>query len=827
MTAVMPLIPVQPVPQPLLHPNLSKRAVNGVPRRSVPRAVVLVQQPTHSILCYFEDRDVEQKFQTYFRREWQTGIVFYMAAVLLVFAAWCFASSSAATLVVTEAYVASIFAELAASPGDNASLLSTAMFSHALWLDDEAFVGVVIVLYTVASVCVLHIWRRRGEYRFPSVRVDPVQLVLLLFYHCIITPLFLVVFAGIEKQTRLAKQLTAVQIEDVRLTSVLLGEGLLDSLLFMELLGACVCTSLLRLQFAYCIVVAAELALIAIVTTGVHSTTQVMPSRRLSLLAAFLLLLLFLVRIAREQERSTRREFLTSFHLVTETRRLSSANLEMKEELSGKLNYQLHYEMGDILRILCQIKVKMSASEKHDIDKIITALVRNQDLFEVTVSSSMPEYEEEVQGWLHMMDFKDHPTASGDESRSPAGPGSDGRHSRHYSLSNDILRVATSRRLSTKNLPIESRYSSGGLARVFDSSNNLEDVIDSGIRADASAELSSWLMDRLQNCFFVDVLYLKQRCPAPLQAVFLACVRMNGFVERLGLDENKLTNFAAAVEERYSIRNPYHNHLHAAAVVADINFYLRRVHLNVDDGTLLVGLVAAAAHDISHPGVSNGFLIATKSSLAITYSDDSVLERMHIAELYRILSHDAFDVFSHMAAPERAESRKIIIGMILATDLARHFQRISVLKTKKFAMIEEAQGLELSLLMETMLMLADLGHTAKPFEYHQSWAERISEEFFRQGETEEHNNLPISPLCDRKQANLPRSQVTFLTLVATPLFDTAGQVFAIDEYDTVISELRNNIATWKSRIENTDGAVLETMSADSHKNKKENETRDE
>lgn len=258
---------------------------------------------------------------------------------------------------------------------------------------------------------------------------------------------------------------------------------------------------------------------------------------------------------------------------------------------------------------------------------------------------------------------------------------------------------------------------------------------------------------------------------------------------------------------------------HAAAVVADINFYLRRVHLNVDDSIVLVGLVAAAVHDISHPGVSNGFLIATKSNLAITYSDDSVLERMHIAELYRILSHDAFDVFSHMTTPERVESRKIIIGMILATDLARHFQRISVLKTKKFAMSEEAQGLELSLLMETMLMLADLGHTAKPFAYHQTWAERISEEFFRQGETEEHNNLPISPLCDRNQANLPRSQVTFLTLVATPLFETAGQVFSIDEYDSVISELRNNIAMWKGLIEQTEGAALETVSADSHKAK--------
>ncbi|OWZ10816.1 hypothetical protein PHMEG_00016268 [Phytophthora megakarya] len=674
MTVVMPLTPVHPEPAPL-----SKRNVTAVPRRSVPRAVVLVHQPTHSFLCYFEDRDVEQKFQTYFRREWQVGIAAYMAIVLLVFAAWCYISSDRATLAITQAYVESIFAEL-----------------------------------SVATMTL-----------------------------------------GSNK-------------------------------------------TLLRAK-------------------SVHATTHVVLNRRLSVLAAFLILLVFLLRTVREQERSTRREFLTSFHLVTEARRLSSANLEMKEELSGKLNYQLHYEMGDILRILCQIKVKMGATEKCDIDKIITALVRNQDLFEVTLSSTMPEFEEEVQGWLHMMDFKDHPVA--EEPRTQPGTGSDGRRSRHYSLSNDILRVSTSRRLSTKKAHIESP-NDDGIARLLRSNSNVDEAFDSVIRP-REEDLSSWLMGRLQNHFFVDIFYLEQHCVVPLQAVFLACVKTNGLIERLDLDEQKLASFAAAVEDRYHNRNPYHNRVHAAAVVADINFYLRRVHLNVEDSTLLVALVAAAAHDVSHPGVSNGFLIATKSNLAITYSDDSVLERMHIAELYRILSHDGFDIFSTMDAAERAESRKIIIGMILATDLARHFQRISVLKTKKFAISEEAQGLELSLLMETMLMLADLGHTAKPFSYHQTWAERISEEFFRQGETEEHSNLPISPLCDRKQANLPRSQVTFLTLVATPLFETAGQVFSIDEYDTVIQDLRNNIAMWKERIdcENTDGTMLETISSDSQQTK--------
>lgn len=242
---------------------------------------------------------------------------------------------------------------------------------------------------------------------------------------------------------------------------------------------------------------------------------------------------------------------------------------------------------------------------------------------------------------------------------------------------------------------------------------------------------------------------------------------------------------------------------HAAAVVADINFYLRRINLDVDDTTFFVGLIAAAAHDMSHPGVSNGFLIATKSKLAITYSDDSILERMHIAELYRILSHDKFDIFGHLSNVTRTQTRKLLIQMVLATDLSRHFAHVTKLKSRKFAVADEARGLEVSLIMETVLMLSDLGHTAKPFEYHQRWARLISEEFYRQGDAELRQNLPVSPLCDRLQANLPKSQVTFLTLLAGPLFETAGQAFAIDEFEDVRSDLQANIRMWQSLIGRT------------------------
>ena len=42
-------------------------------------------------------------------------------------------------------------------------------------------------------------------------------------------------------------------------------------------------------------------------------------------------------------------------------------------------------------------------------------------------------------------------------------------------------------------------------------------------------------------------------------------------------------------------------------------------------------LVAAAGHDVDHPGRTNGFLVKTSAPLALLYNDASVLENHHAA----------------------------------------------------------------------------------------------------------------------------------------------------------------------------------------------------
>ncbi|TMW64871.1 hypothetical protein Poli38472_009038 [Pythium oligandrum] len=756
---------------------LSKRSVQVTPKRANSQRVIVVKQDVHPICGHFLNVNVEREFQKYYRSEIQSGVIVYMLA-MIVFSILFTVGSGHDALAATLVYFAGIT--------DPPTILRTAS-QRVSWFSNATQVTLVVVFPLFAFGCVVFLARYRNDLFWMTLRIDPMQLVLLIFYQFVLIPVMLATAACADLEDSYLDDFSAHgQGAWNKQTLAFLGTNALNIFYVFVFLATCVASCLLRMQFAYFLALATEFAIIVSALSGVAFPHLPI---RWGLYIAFLLFLALLTRGVWDGELAHRREFLSQSSLINENRRLSNQNIEMKEELSGKLNYQLHYEMADILRILCQIKVKMNSHEKKEIDKIITALVSNEDLFEVSLDPSKTEHEEEVQGWLHMMALKESPASV--HGRQSVDLGEDPGYSPRPILKAQVHRSTQSRRMSRN--PENEDKAVEMLTKFY-----IKTV------SEEPEDFSRWLLTSLLTDFFVDMFYIDEHCSAPLQAVLITCIEINDFIARLGLDCQKLLAFAGAIENHYFKRNPYHNCLHAGAVVADMHFYLRRITLTIDDITFFVGLITAAAHDISHPGVSNGFLIATRSKLAITYSDDSILERMHVAELYRILSHEKFDIFAHLDGPVKSDVRKLIIQMILATDLSRHFQHVSKIKSRKFVVTDNHQGLDVSWIMETMLMLSDLGHTTKPFAYHQLWANRIAEEFFRQGEAEERNNLPISPLCDRRVANLPRSQVAFLTLLATPLFEATGDALAIEEYNVVMTNLRGNIAAWQSLISRSD-----------------------
>jgi hypothetical protein len=85
-------------------------------------------------------------------------------------------------------------------------------------------------------------------------------------------------------------------------------------------------------------------------------------------------------------------------------------------------------------------------------------------------------------------------------------------------------------------------------------------------------------------------------------------------------------------------------------------------------------LIAAVAHDAAHPGVNSDFLIRTGDPLALLfYNDKSVLENMHAAICFRLLSDAESKLLEPLSLQQRAQVRSWIIAMILATDMKGHY----------------------------------------------------------------------------------------------------------------------------------------------------------
>ena len=58
-----------------------------------------------------------------------------------------------------------------------------------------------------------------------------------------------------------------------------------------------------------------------------------------------------------------------------------------------------------------------------------------------------------------------------------------------------------------------------------------------------------------------------------------------------------------------------------------------------------------------------------------------------------------------------------------------------------------------------MVHCADLSGPTKPLSIYRRWCDRIMEEFFQQGDKEREACLDISPMCDRFNATIEKSQV--------------------------------------------------------------------
>ena len=95
----------------------------------------------------------------------------------------------------------------------------------------------------------------------------------------------------------------------------------------------------------------------------------------------------------------------------------------------------------------------------------------------------------------------------------------------------------------------------------------------------------------------------------------------------------------------------------------------------------------SALQDVDHPcnkhiirGKNNTYLISTNNELALNYNDKSVLENHHISFTFKILNDSEYNILENLTPTEYKQIRKIMINIVLCTDLATHFYELGNFK---------------------------------------------------------------------------------------------------------------------------------------------------
>ncbi|GIY62484.1 cAMP-specific 3',5'-cyclic phosphodiesterase 7B [Caerostris extrusa] len=274
-----------------------------------------------------------------------------------------------------------------------------------------------------------------------------------------------------------------------------------------------------------------------------------------------------------------------------------------------------------------------------------------------------------------------------------------------------------------------------------------------------------------------------------------------GFVNHFKLDIVKVWHCFNLMEAAYHRHNPYHNSVHAADVTQAMHCFLQEHKFanNLTPLEAMSSVIAAVAHDLDHPGVTQGFLVATSNHLVNLYHNSSVLENHHWRTAISCLSESG--IFNHLDKDDWHEIQVQIKSLILATDITRQKEFLAKFKdylSSDSLDMEKTQYRHFAL--QIALKCADLCNPCRPWVISQRWSYQVCQEFYRQGAYERQLNIPVTPTFDCSRTKVAKIQADFFQFVVSPLFETWDHFLKTPLSNELLENLQHNFTQWQQKI---------------------------
>ncbi|ORZ37306.1 hypothetical protein BCR44DRAFT_26328 [Catenaria anguillulae PL171] len=494
--------------------------------------------------------------------------------------------------------------------------------------------------------------------------------------------------------------------------------------------------------------------------------------------------------------------------------RLQAANAELRDRLKSlkvEVNLDLDSPITKVIQIIKSIQVKenMDGEVIESLDYVIGILSSNK-LFQVDLGAFKDNIDKEVKSWLdNMLQAKEtnaspelnngNPIAfvtpdehEEDEMNGVAGVGSNGDSAASAGSADSVPADGGGNALvpvlATPSDPAEAQPVPGLPEIVYNPVLANDTLIQQAL---ASAE--SWDF----NCFELAQVTNGRPLFFLAQHIFV----MNDFYATFNLDHAKVERFFTRLEASYRL-NPYHNSIHGTDVMHGAHYFLTTLGMSdlISIEERLACILAAACHDVDHPGVTNAFLVETRSDLAVRYNDQSVLENHHAAKAFELLlGNNETNFLACLPKKTLQHLRQCMIKMVLATDMAMHYELHTKFKNKvSGAGINVKDVKDRQLLMEISIKCADVSNPTRPPHLSQKWTELVMNEFYQQGDIERSLNIPISRFMDRFSPGIGKCQLGFIEFVVLPLYETWDMYMNEDDIFPGLHYLAINREFWKT-----------------------------
>ncbi|OMJ92288.1 hypothetical protein SteCoe_4947 [Stentor coeruleus] len=324
-------------------------------------------------------------------------------------------------------------------------------------------------------------------------------------------------------------------------------------------------------------------------------------------------------------------------------------------------------------------------------------------------------------------------------------------------------------------------------------------------------ELESVLSSLGKNWSF-DIFFIYDTTGHSISIVSKYLLQKWSIAENSMISEDTATRYFEELENAY-YSNPYHNACHASDVLHSLLYFILNTDIlkNLVPLNLLAVVLAALGHDVGHPGLTNRFLVNNRDRLAIQYNDSSVLENMHCSTTFSLMNKPGCNLLESLSQSDWVNCRKLIIEMILETDMSKHFEVLAKFKTRAIILsdLNITDNEDKCTILAMGLKCADIAHSAKDTNLHVKWTKLVSEEFFAQGDLEKQKQQSVSMYCDRETTDLPKSQVGFLKNICIPLYEVWAKHLDSELINSIpLNLLKNNMAYWENMIKKRKGTVI-------------------